>query len=243
VIDDEYEIHPLDRDYSAPVAPTPNRRGDVLYHVQLRKIGIGGFATGFLTVVLAGILVTNSPGGTWMESVGSAVHRFGMILILLGGVVFIVAYRLPHVKGKLRLPDGSFQWSLKQSYWALVIGNLIGFLAVALASRLSPSVNSPEVYVFFVSGSLTISCALMVTVVVWHRGFIRAYAIGVLVAILFNGISTLFMMGRFWQGSGTALLLANLAIILLSGLACGGYVCLLESVIGRKNGSHVETEP
>jgi hypothetical protein len=238
--DNEYEIHPLDRDYSSP-PPVTRRNSQILYHVQLRRFGLVGLATGFATVVLAGILLTSFRGAGTIESIGSVLHRFGMILILIGGVVFIVAYRVPHMQGKLRLPDGSFRWSLRQSYLALLFWNIVGFCAVTIAIYLSPSISSPEVYVFFVNGTMTIACALMVTVVVWHRGFIRAYAVGSLVALVFNGFSALFMLGRYWQFNGPSLLLVSLATILISGLVCGGYVCLLESAIESRKSNQAQS--
>ena len=90
--DDDYEIHPLDRDYSVPSQPARKRRSDLS---KLHRIGFSTFAAGFVTVVLAAIALGAFPGGGWFETIGSFMHRLAMYFILIGGVLILVAYSAP----------------------------------------------------------------------------------------------------------------------------------------------------
>jgi hypothetical protein len=90
--DDDYEIHPLDRDYSVPSQPARKRRADLS---KLHRIGFSTFAAGFATVVLAAIILGAFPGGGWFETIGSFIHRLAMYFILIGGVLILVAYSAP----------------------------------------------------------------------------------------------------------------------------------------------------
>ena len=76
----------------------------------------------------------------------------------------------------------------------------------------------------------------MITLVVWHRGFVRAYAIGVLAALGLNSFTGLLGFNVMYAGNdGSLLFTGHLATIFVCGLACGGYVCFLESTRSRAN--------
>ena len=90
--DDDYEVHPLDRDYSVPSQPARKRRSDLS---KLHRIGFSTFSAGFVTVVLAAIALGTFPDVGWLETIGSFMHRLAMYLILIGGVLILVAYSAP----------------------------------------------------------------------------------------------------------------------------------------------------
>jgi hypothetical protein len=90
--DDDYEIHPLDRDYSLPSQPAKKRLAKLS---QLHRIGFATFAAGFVTVVLAAIVLGAFPSGGWFETIGSFMHRLAMYFILIGGVLVLAAYQAP----------------------------------------------------------------------------------------------------------------------------------------------------
>ena len=92
VMDDDDGIHPLDRDYSIPSKPAKNRFFDLS---RSHQIGILTFASGFATVLLAAVTLGASPGGGWVETVGSFMHRLAMYMILVGGVLIVYAYQAP----------------------------------------------------------------------------------------------------------------------------------------------------
>lgn len=90
--DDDYEVHPLDRDYSVPRQPARNRRSEFS---KLHRIGFFIFAAGFVTVVLAAIVLGAFPDVGWIETIGGFMHRLAMYFILIGGVLILVAYSAP----------------------------------------------------------------------------------------------------------------------------------------------------
>ena len=84
------EVHALDKDYSSPQTPAkPTKTGPW----TLRWVGIIGFASGCVSLLPAAALATSFPA-TWLESLGSMIHRLGMIFILIGGILIILARRL-----------------------------------------------------------------------------------------------------------------------------------------------------
>lgn len=78
-------------------------------------------------------------------------------------------------------------------------------------------------------------CGLMVTLAVWHRGMVRAYAIGSLSALIMNELSfrSFFVIGMS-PGNAQGIFLSSLAVIPVTGLACAAYVGL----VGPKTPSH-----
>jgi hypothetical protein len=92
--DDDYEIHPLDRDYSLPSPPAKKRLANLS---RLHRIGFATFAAGFVTVALAAIVLSAFPSGGWLETIGSSMHRLAMYLILVGGVLIVAAYQAPRL--------------------------------------------------------------------------------------------------------------------------------------------------
>ncbi len=90
--DDNNEIHPLDRDYSVPSQPAKKRLADLS---KLHRIGFSTFAAGFVTVVLAAIVLSALPSGGWFETIGSFMHRLAMYFMLIGGVLIVTAYQAP----------------------------------------------------------------------------------------------------------------------------------------------------
>ena len=86
----DYDIHPLDRDYSQPVDTTRRQKGSGW---TLRRLGQLVFASGCLSLLPAAAIATSFPS-TWLESFGSSVHRLGMIAILVGGLIIVTSYRV-----------------------------------------------------------------------------------------------------------------------------------------------------
>jgi len=227
------ETHPLDRDYSMPVQPRLPTA--VAYYPKLRRVGVITFVAGFVTVFLAAIVLGSFRGSGSIETVGSSIHRFAMFIVLIGGCLIILAYRLPHLEAITRATRRKSGMNNGPRFLSLVFLNIVGFFAIVLAAYLYRWIDSPVLH-YLVNGSLTITCALMVTIAVWHRGFIRAYAIGVLVALLMNSFSSLiFLTGGYWMRDHVLMLLVNLVTIQISGLTCAGYVCLMESAKARKS--------
>jgi hypothetical protein len=88
------EVHPLDKDYSSPQDPVRQTKTGPW---TLRWVGIIGFVSGCVSLLPAAALATSFPA-TWLESLGSTIHRLGMICILIGGILFILARRLEQLE-------------------------------------------------------------------------------------------------------------------------------------------------
>lgn len=124
----------------------------------------------------------------------------------------------------------------------LVMGNALAFLAILLVVHWCRFIAS-QTLVMLIYNVMTIACALLVTIAVWHEGMIRAYAIGVLVALMLNNFMSYISLagGYFRLGlDDLSPLVANLVTIQLSGLTCAGYVCLVKPRGGQGGASASE---
>ncbi len=230
--DELYETHPLDRDYSAPVQAKAKLRTatTIPFYPLLRRIGIIVFAVGFFTVLIAAVTLSNTQGGL-LESIGSSFHFIGMVLILVGGVLFIAAYRLPHLTGTFHMPNKKRGWRLRGSYLSLVLWNGAALIAIPIAAYLGQHLLPQAIFGLIGQAVLTFTLALAIVVIVWRRDFIRAYAIGAFVASVVTSFSSVMFMSvgfrRAPDGFGL-LLIGNFATILVCGLLCAGYVRMIE---------------
>ena len=232
--EEDDQTHPLDRDYTTPVvtrSPTITRS-----HPKLLRIGIIVFAAGFLAVLLGGILISNSSGNSWGETFGSFIHRCGMVFILVGAVLIILAYRWEQLTAILRGANIPALTNGRHAYVALVFWNVVGFVAIEVLFSLAQLSQSASLRFLVFNAMVTMTLGLMITLVVWHRGFVRAYAIGVLAALGLNSFTGLLGFNGMYAGNDASLLFTgHLATIFVCGLTCGGYVCFLESTRSRTN--------
>ena len=96
-VDDEYEIHPLDRDYSDDGLPKSRRKPQIQrklpYDPKMRFNGVITFLFGYTTLVISAIVMTRSRGFTTSETVSSVTHKIGMYIMLFGAILVMAAYR------------------------------------------------------------------------------------------------------------------------------------------------------
>lgn len=224
------EIHPLDRDYSISDASPQRKVRDKSTRGRIRRGATILFASGFIALLPAAI-VTNSFPRSWLESAGSLVHRMAMWAILIGGLLIVASYRVPDpnqlAKPKRRSHrrprrDG------KVSYAMLLGWNVVILVGMALVFFMASNLGSPEFLYLLAIVLLMTTGSLMVTMLVWHRGFLRAYAIGVLASAVMVCMTTPFVPYWTWRLDEEVVLLAYFVIIIGNGLLCSGYVFLLE---------------
>ena len=115
-----------------------------------------------------------------------------------------------------------------RGFAVLLVANVVGFVVLSGMIRwMTLSRASQGVYLTF-SGLLTVLMSLLVTMIIWHRGMLRAYAVGALVALLTNGLLIPFVLNPQYamrrQGDSLA---PHLLSIPVSGLVCAGYVGLM----------------
>lgn len=219
------DIHPLDQDYSSPISTTGKRRRSL--DEKVRRFGIAVFAGGFVLVFLAAIVLSVWNGVERIERFGSFLHRFAMLTILCGGIAVMTSYRLSLLQkrrkqnrqARRRLPIVGFLY--------LIAINVI-LLLIFLASTFFMPLIPREAMYFVFNTIFSVIFSLAVTMIVWHRGMLRAFGIGVLVALIFNAFGVLMnFSGGYFLGRQFGGFVAHLAIIQVSGLFCAGYVSYL----------------
>ena len=193
------------------------------YDRRLFRLGVAFFGAGFVSALAASVLLSSVQGGT-AESFGSVVHRMALLLLLAGGITILTAYRLPQLRAA-----GIFRSSHVQRHdvgrlRGLLLANVIGFATLAIAGYGFCWHMSPRSLYWVVSAVATVICSLMVTVAVFHRGILRGYAIGFVVAFVLNVLSVLIGLGWFGPLGGGLMLVSSLAIVQISGLASAACV-------------------
>ena len=96
-VNEEPEIHPLDRDYSSDHLPKPSRRAIIAkkfaYKPSTRVTGVVFFTAGLLMLILSGIVTVNVPGNSSAETIASGAQRISMFVMLFGAIVILGAYQ------------------------------------------------------------------------------------------------------------------------------------------------------
>lgn len=228
--------HPLDRDdaedaISSKRPPAAARAHQPLLRASV-KVVIGSFAVCFV----AGLISVNAAPNSTLESIASTAHRLGLIALLIAFCAILVAYRLPQlnqnsIPRKRPMPRDRL---FGPGFAALVALNVLGSI-MALGVLLSFSIWLGPLLVGLFTYLSAISAGLLVTIAIWHSGYLRAYAIGTLAVLVMStqssGMSFLYMASM----SGSMRAMSNpwpLAIQILiapfTGVLCAGYVCLLE---------------
>lgn len=225
------EVHPLDRDYSEQ--PPKKAKRQLSRDGALVRIGAIGFGAGFLVLLGAAIVVSNAPPGGVFETIGSYLHQFGMVIILGAGLSVLIAHRAPKIREMVR--HGRFKAPARGiSFIGLLLVNLVVFVAVILFAYALTNAPSPYFVFLSITSLLSLSAAWMVIMIIWHDGILRAFGIGVLSGLVFNGVFGLIVAnGPFFGVTGTVVLATHLGLIQLSGLLCAAYVGVLEQ--SRRN--------
>ena len=229
----EYEVHPLDRDYSD--AASAQVAKPTQYDPKIRRTGFIVFLAGWVLIFVAAILLSNFRISS-VETLGSLMHRGGMFTVLIGGLVMVAAYRIPAIRRKLdavRTSNSDKTVASKLNvasggYGLLIIANAVlyivvvggGWLVVSGAATMTTFVTY-----FCVMMALT---SMLIVMLSWHTGFLRAYAIGALVSGSCVLIFTLWVADSWFYRDADYLPAIFFAAILINGLLCAGYVVLLE---------------
>ena len=236
--DSEYEIHPLDRDYSQPIEKPIRRRGSA--DGVMIRLGAFGFGAGFLVLLLAAVAISNSsPGGT-VETIVSYLHRIGMLIMLMAGTVVILAFRAPNFRSSVMTGNYSF-FTKPMTLGRLMLLNLIGFVLFSTLVLLSFQLGNLMLTDVLCVVLFSIAASVMVTIAIWHRGLVRAFAIGAITSVLCNGMFGLTaVMSGYFRSRGFNGVLLNLAVMQISGLVCAFYVSRLEKTknVDNESSSH-----
>ncbi|MEM1070382.1 MAG: hypothetical protein AAGI63_15890, partial [Planctomycetota bacterium] len=158
--DPDYDVHPLDRDYSEP-EPKPKRMPG-LPDGQLHRAGLIIFTIGFVSLLITAAVLGIFRGSGVIETAGSYVHRFSMVMILAGGILILVGLRV-----KTWNLDGTKQAAKKMAAFRgmglLLIINIAAFPAVQSVMQFFRFTFSMEAGAMAYNGTLTVITALLVT--------------------------------------------------------------------------------
>ena len=222
--------HPLDDNEDEPQAGWENRTS-VAYQ-PLLKISLITVAASFTVLFTSALATSFAEPSSLFETLSSSLNRLSGLVLLVGFCGILVAYRIPYLK-RLAAEHRS-RIVAKSGYAQLVGANVVGYFITVFVIYLllmEPLLRAFAIVVAL--GALAMFCGLLVTMAMWHTGYVRAYAVGVLTVIVLTlqtgGGLMLFTLP--WRGVGSSSVIFPgallLGIALLTGLICAGYVSVL----------------
>ena len=209
-----------------------------------------------LAILLTAIAANNAAPNSSQEQLALGINQAARVVLLLGFVGVLVAYRLTQIKKLFdRIPvpsasnprlvgDGSGTTPskpAKSGMLSLIITTIVGLIVLwGLMFTLSEALGPTSMLI--IEGIQVIFIAVMVTFSIYCQGLIRGFAIGsvsALIASRFESLSALQSMIGFYPyqqpgGIKRTLLtyaLSKLTIACIAGLICAALVLLIE----RKN--------
>jgi hypothetical protein len=220
------EPHPLDAPDSyegSPVAPKSSNS-------RLLRLCLIVLVASAAIAFLSGVAASNAPPSSTMETISSTVNRISAVVMLIGFCGILLAYRMPQWR-QSELKMSGMHW-VRSDYLYLVMANVAGAgLLLGFNMLVAPLFGISMVGAVY--ALLSIYIALLVTMVVWHKDYLRAYAIGVLTvfglqAFAFMGMISAWTYGQVRGGGSLNWQLSVLLLTaVLAGLICAGYVRLL----------------
>jgi hypothetical protein len=232
---DSAEPHPLDDFEFGKATPVDDSRTRA--HKPLLRVSVIIAAIAFALVFVFSVLGSNAPFDSMLQKACFGISNVCAMFMLAACCGILFAYRLPHIDvAQLRSGALAAKGWMSNSFAVLATINLMAILVMWAC-------------VFFLSGlfgvfltlplGLGMLClsGLAATMAVFHKGYLRGYAIGMLAVlfVLMNGsFGMLMMMGPGFGGGrgGGAGYSIGIAILLtiapLVGLLCAGYVMLIE---------------
>jgi len=177
--DSDDEKHPLDQDYSQVVEP--KRRLVQLPEGNVLRVGVICFLVGLFSAVLTAALLGVFQGVRSLETVGSYVHQIAMVMILFGGVLMLLGFRLGRIKtkGSRRFQRWVQTW---RSLLLLLAVNVIIGLVVPTLVDLLEDWFPPRLAAFILHLGMMLVTVIAAMGCLLHRGWWRGFCVGVLVA-------------------------------------------------------------
>ena len=232
---DEYDIHPLDRDYSSDAKPNKAKQKSPItrsldYDPSIRRNGTRILVAGLVVVFLSAIAVSNMRYNPSAERIASLINKLGMVTMLIGGFTIVVAYRLDAIKA---IPIGGsrkrFQTDepMRISFWFFAGCVVAAYALFMILIWMFPYWYNRQYSGIFTCCFTSALVGVMITMIVWHRDFRRAFGIGVLAGLVSN---FLFSMSWISIGGGFDFQYAYMIVLgasFFGGLVCAGYVAIL----------------
>jgi hypothetical protein len=241
-VSDSIEPHPLDQDWDDE-KPAAKVRLRTNAYMPLLKLSIWTAIGSAIVILIAtlGLLIA-SPNSIFERGCG-LVHTIGRWILLIACCGIFVAYRIPKTQIDLKLNASRWIWN---GFTSLIFLNMVGVLLVTAGVVLVTTTSGTlvmwiPILVAFFSGMLA-------TIAVWHRGFVRAYAIGTLTSLFFvasTGASVFLLMlvssrGRPSLDFSFLVTVIFVGLPPVTGIICAGYVIILEN--SRRRRVHVASD-
>lgn len=247
------EPHPLDDDEPQPQPRSAIVDNSVAYQ-PLLKPSTRILIASFVIVFCAGLAAINAQPNSALETIASVVNRLGMVLMLAAFSAILVAYRIPRMRQSMlaapkqnrsREPDVYFDteaWQLDASReytsrtranFGTLVGINIAAVVVLLTALTFASMVLGFMTILIVVALQQVFAGVLVTMIVWHKGQIRAYAIGALSALVFSTlVITLSLVTRraLWPLGIFGIFSIAIPVVTppLAGLISAAYVSVLE---------------
>ena len=237
-------------------------RGEVPFNRLILKTSLIGLGITAFLVVAAAIATSAAPPNSIVENLAATLYRFFTMLMLVAFVGIFFAYQFPKLlkltwfnetslKAEIAkdptMPDADAMQPALNNRKRILNSDLLilgscnfGFLMFLwLLGGIFYGLGIIDYFPLAFFTILFMLPGLLITMVVWHQGAVRAYAIGVLPALLglyFFGttVQIYFFSNGFYRGSTQSsagfMLGEGIGITLaaLSGMCCAVYVRMVE---------------
>lgn len=166
--------HPLDDGVSVLPTSEDNESEAQTFRLLL-KLSVVLLIVGSVVAFLAAVAAGNARPNSALEKTGTVVNRLGVVAMLISFCGILVAYRIPRLK-KFAMRTGPLHW-FESGFVNLIVFNVFAAGVLwGLLCFLAPIVGTGGT-IAVASSVVVIYASLLATMVVWHRGYLRAYAI------------------------------------------------------------------
>ncbi len=188
-------------------------------------------------VFWGGIATGNALPNSTLESVSSIIQRSGMFGMLAAFCAILIAYRTEQIRNfwsalkttsqELAASTADKKYASRTVLIGLIVANIVFALVLIAARFLLPTLMPLP---FDIAGILVIMYAgLLATMIWWHDGFVKAYAIGALTSLILSYLTPvgIMMFQTPRQRSVMPLFISPIVLTmlpLLTGLMCALYV-------------------
>lgn len=247
--------HPLDQDDDAPIPrPRPPQDNSRAYR-PLLTFGVRVAIGSAVVTALASAASANAPLNSNFAIAAYWVFRTAAFILLGSFGCILVAYRIPYLR-PFSLPQaGKAKTMIQSRFGKLLFINGVFLAVVWVLTILAAIAGSVNIFGWIwvlntaLTSIVTLAIALLVTMIVFHHGIFRAYAIGVLVAIACQLPAMLYMFAFLAQRSRGPASFGGMqfatpigmTLATAAGLLCAGYVWLLNLVPGTPSQTPTHT--
>ena len=181
--DDAGDVHPLDQDYSE--VESREKRQFKLPEGKVLRAGSIIFISGLFLLILTALVLGVFGGSRAVEIGGGYVHVVAMLMILVGGLLMLLGYRIK-LAGKM----GRYSASWARDWWkvgAFLVANAIAGPVLYVVTEGLEEIFPTPIFRFVVVVFPTAVMVIAAMGSLLHRGWWRGYCVGVLIGMLSRG--------------------------------------------------------